>query len=57
MIRGDIVPVTGASAYARGALATGLTSLDASFAGLDDAGLEAIVAWTPWLRELSAAGR
>lgn len=46
-----------AAPYARSLLTAGLTSLDVSGNRLEDAGLDEIVAtWSPWLRELSAAG-
>lgn len=44
------------TACARRLLATGLVRLDVGGLELGDAGLDTIVAWTPWLRELSAAG-
>lgn len=42
---------------ARGLLTTGLIGVDVSSTRLDDAGLGFVVAWTPWLRELAAAGK
>lgn len=44
------------SVCARGLLAVGLVSVDVSRTRLDDAGLDSVAAWTPWLRELTAAG-
>lgn len=41
---------------ARRLLATGLVRLDVGGVELGDSGLGTIVAWTPWLRELCAAG-
>lgn len=46
----------GISVCARGLLTAGLVSVDVSSTRLDDAGIACVVAWTPWLRELMAAG-
>lgn len=44
------------SVCTRQQLVTGLISLDVSGTQLGDAGLDKVAAWTPWLRELYAAG-
>lgn len=48
--------MTTLSVYARSPLTTGLISVDVSSTQLDDVGLNSVVALTPWLRELVAAG-
>lgn len=55
-IHGDGASFATTSACARRLLATGLVKLDVGGTKLDDAGLAAIVTWTPWLREISASG-
>lgn len=46
------------SGCARRLLTTALVKLDVGGTGLDDAGLETVIAGlTPWLRELSSAGK
>lgn len=54
--RVESLAVASISACARGLLATGLVSVDVSDIRLDNTGLDSVVGWTPWLRELVAAG-
>lgn len=56
ILRGINLPLATTSVCARQLLATGLISLDVSGTQLGDAGLDKVAAWTPWLRELYAAG-
>lgn len=51
------MPFSAISAQARQPWLAGLISLDVGATQLDDAGLDMIIeSWTPWLRELGAAG-
>lgn len=50
------MPFAATSVYARYFLVSSLTSLDVGGTRLDDTGMETIATWTPWLRELMAAG-
>lgn len=54
--RAQRLSVANISVFARGILTAGLVSVDVSGTQLDDAGLDSVVGWTPWLRELVAAG-
>jgi len=56
VFRGDNLPWVAATVCARRILTVGLIHLDVSNTGLKNAGIELVVAWTPWLRELFAAG-
>lgn len=57
VFRGENLPFAEAPSSACWCLLmAGLVSLDVGGTGLDDAGADKIVSWTPWLRELKAAG-
>lgn len=56
VLRGDNLPWAAPTVGARRMLTAGLIHLDVSNTRLENAGIDLVVAWTPWLRELLAAG-
>lgn len=56
VLHGDKLLLAATTACSRCLLTAGLIYLDVAGTQLENSGLEAIVAWTPWLRGLSAAG-
>lgn len=56
VLHGDKLPLAATTVCSRRLLTEGLIALDVAGSQLQNSGLQAIVAWTPWLRGLSAAG-
>lgn len=56
VLRGHNLPLAATSVCAQRLLTAGLVALDVGSTKLENAGLQAVVSWTPWLRGLYAAG-